>query len=242
MIKLIAISAIIALPLVANAADMPITTLSQPLTSTPPIYNWTGFYVGLYAGGMFQGGNLNLATTTGDDAAINPHLAGSSFIGGGLLGYNYQMGATVVGVEGDIGFNNAKSTVVSANPAYSLSEWYANNTLTEHITGHVRARLGWASGPMLIYSSAGVALSGVKVDVVGICGSPPYYYGTGSHERVGMSLGAGAEYALTHTVILRGEYIYDNYGRQSVDVGSGWQNRKINAQNQTMRTGISYKF
>ena len=57
-----------------------------------------------------------------------------------------------------------------------------------------------------------------------------------------MSLGAGAEYALTHTVILRGEYIYDNYGRQSVDVGSGWQNRKINAQNQTVRTGISYKF
>ena len=229
----------------AIAADLP--NAKTPLVAQLPTFTWTGFYVGLHGGGMYQGGDLNLAST-GDtplDAALNPHLGGTSFIGGALLGYNYQMGATVIGLEGDIGFGNAHSTVVSAKSNVALDVWYADNKLVEHINGHVRSRLGWANGPLLVYGAVGLALSDGKVDVVGYC-PPDIYYAHGSHQLIGLSLGAGVEYALTNNIILRGEYMYDDYGHRSVDVGSGppnyWQNREVKLQNQTVRLAVSYKF
>ncbi len=229
----------------AGAADLPSarTTMAPPA----PTFTWSGFYVGLHAGGVFQGGDLTLAPTgdTPADAALDPNLGGSSFIGGGLIGYNYQIGAALVGLEGDIGFGNAKSTVMSAKSSVPLDVWYADNNLSEHVNGHIRARVGWTTGPMLFYGAAGVALSNSKIDVVGYC-PPDIYYTNGSHGLAGLSLGAGAEFAMTSNIILRAEYLHDDYGHQSIDVGSGppnyWQNRELKLRTETARLAVSYKF
>ena len=105
----------------------------------------------------------------------------------------------------------------------------------------MRGRLGWASGSLLAYGSAGVAISNSKINVTGYC--PPDQYSTsGSRTLVGYSIGAGADYAVTETAIVRLEYIYDGYGHQSEDVGSGapnyWQNRQLNLTTQTFRAAL----
>lgn len=229
--------ALIAAPVAANAAS-----------STSPAYDWTGFYVGLHAGALNQGGSLSLAPSgdTPPDTALNPKLGGASFNGGLLVGYNRQLTSdVVVGLEGDVGFGQAKSTVVNAKADVPMSVWYADNNLSEKINGHVRGRLGWTSGSFLVYGAAGVAMSDSKINVIGYC-PPDIYTTSGSRTLVGYSIGAGAEYALSKNVIVRSEYIYDNYGHQSVDVGSGppnyWQDRELKLETHTFRAAVSYKF
>jgi len=209
--------------------------------------DWSGFYVGLHAGELFQGGALKLAPT-GDspvDAALNPNLGGAGFIGGALVGYNLQSGSTVYGVEADVGFGGAHSTVYSAKSTVPLDVWYAANKLSESVDGHLRARLGWAMGPVLLYGAGGLALSNAKLDVIGYC-PPDVYPAGGSATLVGFSVGAGAEYALTPHTILRAEYLFDDYGHKSIDIGSGppnyWQDREIDLKTQTVRLAIGYKF
>ncbi len=229
--------ALIATPIAALAADF-----------VSPKFDWSGAYVGVHAGALNQGGTLSLAPT-GDsppDNALNPNLGGTSFIAGLLGGYNWQITPNVVtGIEGDVGFGNSNSNVVSAKSSVPMNVWYADNTLSETINGHVRGRLGWASGSLLAYGSAGVAISNSKINVTGYC--PPDQYSTsGSRTLVGYSIGAGADYAVTETAIVRLEYIYDGYGHQSEDVGSGapnyWQNRQLNLTTQTFRAALIYKF
>src|SRR5215469_11875750 len=53
-----------------------------------PFYIWTGVYVGAHAGGGWA--DLGVGDT------------GTGFIGGGQIGYNYQINQWVLGVEADI--------------------------------------------------------------------------------------------------------------------------------------------
>ena len=84
----------------------------------------------------------------------------SSWVGGGHIGYNWQNGAWVYGLEGDISglhlktdFSTMLSTGATAN-TNSTVDWY----------GTVRGRLGWTSGPVFFYGSGGVAFGGVDLN------------------------------------------------------------------------------
>jgi outer membrane immunogenic protein len=86
---------------VAVAADLP---RKAPVYVPPPVYNWTGFYVGVNAGG-----SIGRDPTTITQSGLGPGsfissntMSPAGFIGGGQLGYNYQFAPNwVVGVEGD---------------------------------------------------------------------------------------------------------------------------------------------
>src|SRR6059036_2616559 len=95
----------------AQAADMPV---KAPPAPAPVMYNWTGFYIGAHIGGAwvdanghdrFDGvNNCFWGTWTGrvcfDDNGFG-HNDGR-FIAGGQVGYNYQIGQYVWGIEGQI--------------------------------------------------------------------------------------------------------------------------------------------
>ena len=93
----------------AQAADLPDQegSPSAPVYVPPP-FTWTGFYVGVNAGGIWGTGNT---TTTfynaGFPGPLQRQLPGalgngaSGFIGGGQAGYNFQSGAAVFGIETD---------------------------------------------------------------------------------------------------------------------------------------------
>jgi len=78
------------------AADMPI---KAPPTAAKAPYSWTGLYVGI-AGGWAK---MNTTTSSGVLFPTTlPAYSASGGILGGTIGYNWQIGASVLGVEGDL--------------------------------------------------------------------------------------------------------------------------------------------
>ncbi|WP_336491050.1 outer membrane protein [Methylobacterium nigriterrae] len=144
MIKTLLLASVASLALVgaAAAADLP-----PPAPPPIPIFTWTGFYVGVNAGGAFSvQNNRNVAAAAfapvGTFAAAGPAFAATSgtflvpagfgsrnnntsaFAGGGQIGYNFQSGAFVWGFETDIqgltSNNNRRGLVgVAAAPFFT---------------------------------------------------------------------------------------------------------------------------
>ena len=231
--------------------------------SYAPSVNWTGFYFGAHVGALYQGGSLTLGGTDAPvpDTTFPPNLGTLNAVGGVLGGYNYQTGSLVLGVEGDVGWTNSLAKVLSgkycstADGCNNFYNWHVENDLSEGVTGHIRGRLGYAAGPLLLYVSGGLALADANLKITGWCNLPgdcvaTFHGGPANTTLVGGSVGAGAEYALTPHITLRGEYLFDDYGRWNYQdparEGAGgpleWQVRQVDLQTQTFRVAVNYKF
>src|SRR3979411_1125024 len=84
-----------------------------PASAAPPVYNWTGFYIGINAGftwtdpgasGVFVDGPAGTNSFAAQDAIERLSFQRmTSGIIGGQFGYNWQLpGSTVLGFETDI--------------------------------------------------------------------------------------------------------------------------------------------
>ena len=126
---------------VSEAADAPRGPAYRP--PPPPLfYNWTGLYVGVHAGGGWA--DLGFGDT------------GSGFIGGGQVGYNYQINQWVFGLEADVSGSGIKNNLVSLGSLFTASlNWNAFWTVTP--------RLGYAFDNWLVYGKGGGAWADVSV-------------------------------------------------------------------------------
>jgi outer membrane immunogenic protein len=191
----------------ASAADLPVRAAPPaPFVAAAPIFTWTGFYVGVNAGygwhdndsdsvfvpaGTFGApyGGASGTIVYGDDS-------GDGFVGGGQLGYNYQIGSFVVGLEADLqwadlGGSSGTVFLPAGFPPASVFEpagvaggidWF----------GTVRARVGVAFDRALIYATGGFAYGGADDD--------NDFLGDNDDVRTGWALGAGVEYAFTNNL------------------------------------------
>ncbi len=160
----------------ASAADLPIQAPPPaPYIAPVPVFTWTGFYVGANAGwGWLQNNNNNNGIFV-PAGTFAPPFAGVSgvlgtggnnddngFVVGGQVGFNYQIGAFVVGAEADLqwaDFNVENNIVfVPANFPPTFVQANFNNDDLEWF-GTVRARAGVAFGQALIYATGGFAYS-----------------------------------------------------------------------------------
>ena len=101
---LLAGAACVALTVSAGAADLyrappppAVTTVVAPLA-----YNWTGFYIGVSGGGTW--GRSDHIETSPGFALSSSRYDVNGYLIGGTLGYNYQMGPWVLGLEGDVSY------------------------------------------------------------------------------------------------------------------------------------------
>jgi outer membrane immunogenic protein len=175
--KLLLSTALVAAAGSAVAADLPYRTAAPaPYITAAPIFTWTGFYVGLNAGGAFN--NNNGGFTSSGFTAPNPVIYGggtsnskTGFTGGVTAGYNMQFGSFVAGVEGDINYldrNRGSSSVVplggpgGPTPAASYYYFGANNGggSSNNYFGTARARLGFAFDRFLVFGTGGFAFGG----------------------------------------------------------------------------------
>jgi outer membrane immunogenic protein len=175
---------------------------------------WTGLYVGAHVGGGFG------KWEDGVDS-ISPRGA----VGGGHLGYNYQIQNGVIGLEADISASGISKTYT--DPLGEIE--FANNYL-----GSVRGRLGYAAGPVLLYGTLGVAFT--KVEVTGTA------FGLGtdsvSSNETGFVWGGGVEWKFTPNVSIRAEGLQYRFSDIFKDeAGPGLDNR-VNV----IRGGITYHF
>lgn len=197
----------------AFAADM---AVKAPPPAPVPVYNWTGFYAGLNIGGgwgrtndpvFFVGGGVVNAQGT-------PSSHPDGVIGGAQLGYNWQTGSVVLGVETDIqgsgqsGSATAPGVVANCGAGCSIPE-------TDKLTwfGTTRGRIGAASGGWLAYVTGGAAYGGVKSSGVELAPAfaavEPF---SGSTTRAGWTVGAGVEASLTGNWTWKVEYLYMDLG------------------------------
>jgi outer membrane immunogenic protein len=235
-LKGVAVVALMAVGTVAaQAADLPTRKEAPAPVFVPPPFTWTGFYVGVNAGGLWPSGGRD-ATLFDPNAAIDggflnaafPGGLGSQsvgFIGGGQAGYNWQTGAFVLGVETDFdgttnskSFNNVGNPFLGAGvPAILAGDFLSvNGKAALSWLGTTRARVGFVATPdnrLMIYATGGVAYGGGTSNFsVFDSTTGSFFTGSPSSTRVGWVIGGGVEYAITNNWTIKGEYLYADLG------------------------------
>jgi outer membrane immunogenic protein len=203
----LAAAALIASTFGASAADL----AARPYTKAPAVaavYNWGGFYIGGHVGGAWTNQEwVNVANTTGF-GDLSPgegfRQRGTGIFGGGHLGYNWQAGQFVFGLEGTVsGLDNSgtvRNTVFGAG-LDDVFSWRADWMAT------VVGRAGFAVQNNLFYVRGGWA--GVN-NRLAVSDTVPAFVGSGSSTQWhnGWTVGAGWEYGFTPNWILGLEYNY----------------------------------
>jgi outer membrane immunogenic protein len=198
-------------------------------------FTWTGFYIGGHAGlatGDTQGtpdlggGPPGLLST---DYSLNGALYG------GQVGFNWQTGPLVLGVEGSLSSSSVQGNTTCA----FLLECKRDIDWLATVTG----RVGYAMGRSLVYGLAGVAWADVNTNV-GIVGVPIL---SGSETHVGWVAGFGFEHALSNHITARIEYAHVDLGREDhglAVVGGGpvVVTDRVDVKMDTIRLGVNIKF
>jgi outer membrane immunogenic protein len=232
-LKGVAIAALTAVGTVAaQAADLPTKKEAPAPVYVPPPFTWTGFYVGLNAGGIWSSGSRSLTlfdpNAATDGAFLNNALPGGlgsgtgGFIGGGQAGYNWQTGAFVLGVETDFqGTTLSRSRDLVGptffDPFIGASDYLAlHSKISLDWLGTTRGRVGFVATPdnrLMIYATGGVAYGGGSANLsIYDNATGSFFTGNPSSSRVGWTVGGGVEYALTNNWTIRGEYLYVDLG------------------------------
>jgi outer membrane immunogenic protein len=203
----------------AEAADIPRPIYKAAPRAVVAYYNWTGFYAGIYGGYGFGTSDWSAVPT----ASNKPK--GALF--GGTLGYNYQVGSAVWGIEGDFGWSGVKGSATCAG-AFTCET--ANPWL-----GTIRGRIGYAFDRFLPYITAGGAYGNVKAttSIAGLSAST-------SKDQFGWTAGAGLEYAFLGNWSAKLEYLYVDLG--SANLGTAAVANNVTFKESIIRAGLNYKF
>jgi outer membrane immunogenic protein len=208
----------------AFAADMP-TKMPTKAPMMLPVYNWTGIYVGINGGGMWNRYNWTntIGTTSGD-------FNGSGAVLGGTLGANWQMPGTawVLGIEGDWDWANSKTT---SGPSGACGigcetdvKWVAT----------LRGRVGYAViDRLLVYATGGAAWAKFSPSIGGTVGFVDY-------TQSGWTAGGGVEYAIWDRWSVKAEYLY--VGLQTSPVFFAGSGITTTNRMSVARLGLNYRF
>jgi outer membrane immunogenic protein len=222
---LLAGAAVAALSSGAQAADLGVPRTPIAAAVIAPVFSWTGFYAGLNVG-------LGIANTNLAALAPVPGYpgSGSGLVAGAQIGYNYQINNFVIGAEADIGYFGVsrRQTILGIDTSWRTT-WDAS----------IRGRAGVAVDRALFYVTGGVAFADFSLRQVG--GVGVVIDARASQTRVGWTVGAGIEYAVTQNWTVRGEYLYANYGSKSL-VANGIATPPISLQEHKIRVGVNYLF
>ena len=203
------------------------------IKDAPPAYafSWTGLYVGGHAGLMT--GNTQGTPDLGDPDA-NQFFATDYDMNGGLfgghVGYNYQVGSAVLGIEGSFSGSTAQGD--GSSGIFLTSERELNWLAT--VTG----RIGYAMGRSLVYAKGGVAWGELQTDVK----LGGFNIMSGEETHVGWTAGLGVEHALTDHVTVRIEYAHIDLGSEDHSLTPVGINSEVEAEFDTLSLGVSYKF
>jgi outer membrane immunogenic protein len=226
----------------AFAADLPPAAPPPPRAPVAyvpaPVFSWTGFYVGLNAGGAF--GNSSWTTPAGSVSSFSTLGA----LAGAQIGGNYQIGQFVIGAEADADWQNLRGATGSGLCAPAIiggcavaSNWIAT----------VRGRAGFAADRVLLYITGGGAFTNVKPST----GALPF----GGGSEAGWTAGGGVEYAFTDNWTAKFEYLYARFQSAACNAGScsagnaalaggfpGVAPATVSFNENIVRAGVNYKF
>jgi len=187
----------------AQAADFPPTTApvyKAPAMAPPAVLSWTGLYLGAEGGGGWGHENFTDNSTVGipPGTAISHQPDGGIF--GGVLGYRYQAGQLVFGVEGTAAWADLKDSVSPSATAMDSLKVASLYTAT--------GQVGWTVGQALPYLKGGWAGSSVNTSISTAASG----FASQTQFDNGWIVGAGLDYAVWQNFVLGVEYDYFNLG------------------------------
>jgi outer membrane immunogenic protein len=205
----------------AAAADLPPRMAPAPYYKAPAevqVYNWTGFYIGINGGGGFGRSQWD---------SIGSSFDVSGGLVGGTVGYNYQFGQAVVGVEGDIDWADINGTTNTACP-------FGCKT-TDNWLSTVRGRLGYAADRFMPFITGGAAFGDIRASTPGFAGA--------SNTEAGWTVGAGLEFAIAGNWTAKAEYLYVDLGKFNCGISCGAAvTDNVSFTTNIVRAGVNYRF
>lgn len=213
------------------AADLPSTKGAQVYAPPPPALSWTGVYVGGQVG--IQWGQTSWdrfdPTNTTEISSELPYT-NNGVVGGGHVGYNYQVNQFVFGLEGDVEGTNYHGNGASNDNTLL-------NTTRTNVEASIRARAGIAWNELLFYLTGGGTYANFHNNVQDLPGT---VFASDSFDRIGWTGGGGVEFAIDPNWSVRLEDRFSEYGHHDFFTGPEvihqglWDNR--------VEAGFSYKF
>lgn len=189
----------------AQAADMsgrmPVKAAIQPV----PVYNWTGFYGGVFAN--YHAGKIDGNGCVGATCPVDPKLKG--WMAGIHAGYDYQFAnGLVAGIFAVLPLTQLSNTLSGTIPGFDAP------TKTKFMMLGA-ARVGYAWDQMLPYVFAGVAHARV---------SSTFNFNnvTVTQNHTGFTLGAGLEYSIAPHISLDFRYSYVDLGQKRYEFVAGF--------------------
>jgi outer membrane immunogenic protein len=183
----------------AVAADMaPRYTKAPPMVS--PATNWSGFYVGAMGGYMSENSSDDIVIP---GVVADPRMKGG--FGGGTLGYNWQTGQFVFGLETDAAFGDIHASAT----AFGVTVESKIRSL-----GTVRGRVGMAFDTVLVYATGGYAWADNRFSIT----IPPLSLSESNFHH-GWTVGAGVEWMFAPKWSVKFEYLYRDFGGETYLAG-----------------------
>jgi outer membrane immunogenic protein len=193
---------VLALSRAAFAADL---ETKAPRYQAVPAANWTGSYLGIQGGIVHQDGSFH--DIGGNSGEHEANKLGATV--GGVLGYNWQYGSFLYGVEGDWSALGGKSTGDGQFLQTSFgADWVAT----------ARGRAGLAVDATLLYLTGGLAFGHLKDNVTPIAGVVSLDQDA---TKVGWTAGVGIEHMLSANWTAKAEFRYVDFGTSSASCTPG---------------------
>jgi outer membrane immunogenic protein len=217
----------------ASAADLAARpyTKAAPM-AVAPVYNWTGFYIGINGGG--GSGHTDWLYT---GAAVNTNHNTSGGMAGGQVGYNWQAGSWVYGLEADGDWANIKGSTLCPNPTFVC----ATNTRD---LASFRGRIGYAANNVLFYGTGGAGYANNRYSA--LTAGLPAFGTTGyfSNDRWGYAAGAGIEWGFAPNWSAKIEYMHYGFDGDTSPLGtlSGITTAAVRTNIDTVKAGLNYRF
>lgn len=179
---------------------------------------WQGLYAGLDAG---------LAWGNAEPAARYDQVDLYGGLLGGHIGYNWQQGNVVLGLEMDAAWSGVDGSGWQGNGAYL---GFRNRWLSS-----LRLRAGVAVGDALFYATGGLALGDFDGELASLAGGS-----SARDSRLGYVLGAGVEMKLTSSLSGRIEALHYGFDDKSFEFATGGLQADLSTT--TVRAGLTYHF
>jgi opacity protein-like surface antigen len=193
---------------------------SPAIAGGPAPFNWSGFYLGFHTGGALA------LPEVGDP--FGPSLFGDGVrtpgpLAGGQLGYNWQFGSKLLGLEADGSFADLDGT----NSCFAFSGFYlsANCRASIEALGTLTGRFGFvlpSDGRTLLYGKAGLAWAHGALEAIPNAGLGLANTRDGGTQW-GWTVGAGLERAIAPRWTVKAEYAFLAFDESIVAPASQFQ-------------------
>lgn len=205
----------------AFAADLPVK--ARPVPVMAMVFNWTGFYIGGNAGYHWDQDRTTTAAnpigwTAAGAAAIDAANLGTAnphgFMGGGQIGYNWQLGSNFLfGLEADA--NALFGTSIRSVTGFAVinAADVFTSSAQANFLGTFRGRVGVTADRVLFYVTGGLAVGTVKfTDSFGSFGNTAVASVNTTSTHAGWTVGGGIEWAFDNNWSAKAEYLYVDLG------------------------------